>query len=571
MTLSTIKQKIDTRVYQSVREFVRDFALISFNAQAFNRPDSSAYRDALIVERESKDQLRRLVERGVIEEEDLILPDLIEEEDYDDSPDRSYGFDGPRSETLLAMDANMRSLREEQNNAGNLLLDKTPTEQPISQSKNIPAEDTDEKHAPGFEPHILGIEPSKLWDLIYDIGDVTDRLEVLQNRHSKNQQDLPETIDQLVRLSDSFKRLAELQENADYYLRSQHVQENIHVLCSSVQHTIATALDTLHPPLRETQWMALNSSLRYIEPVDLLERLHWYRSALMRLLDHLNNSTSERLLDVDPKIRDLLVLQRSVKWSGNNTKPIKASGNEQIGPSPEASTPDTCYTCHAKLPDDPATTAGICPDCGSWYIGNSGTTSENIETKEAEPANATVSSDSPDATQPHPRASTPWPLIRLIASTSRVLNILQPLQKHHSRYATIVPEITDDLASLLASFQNLSQLHENPQYEPNIVKLQEPIQVLCRSMQHTLDAMLRVLTAQLSSDEEMLTQLTILTARMAGDEMVGLPERLRWYSASVLGLLNHLDGFPSAGRIFQWLGMDEKVRSLLERQEGSRV
>jgi hypothetical protein len=103
------------------------------------------------------------------------------------------------------------------------------------------------------------------------------------------------------------------------------------------------------------------------------------------------------------------------------------------------------------------------------------------------------------------------------------------------------------------------------------VKLQEPIQVLCRSMQHTLDAMLRVLTAQLSSDEEMLTQLTILTARMAGDEMVGLPERLRWYSASVLGLLNHLDGFPSAGRIFQWLGMDEKVRSLLERQEGSRV
>lgn len=102
------------------------------------------------------------------------------------------------------------------------------------------------------------------------------------------------------------------------------------------------------------------------------------------------------------------------------------------------------------------------------------------------------------------------------------------------------------------------------------MKVQEPIQVVCRSMQHTLDAMLQVLTAEPPSDETMLMQLTMLTARMAGEEKVGLPERLRWYSASVLGLLNDLDGFPSTGRIFHWLGMDEKVRSLLERQEGSR-
>ena len=88
-------------------------------------------------------------------------------------------------------------------------------------------------------------------------------------------------------------------------------------------------------------------------------------------------------------------------------------------------------------------------------------------------------------------------------------------------------------------------------------------------MQHTLEAMLQVLTTEALSDETMLMQLTLLTARMAGKEKVGLPERLRWYSASVLGLLNHLDGFPSAGRIFQWLGMDEKVRSLLERQESA--
>jgi hypothetical protein len=83
--------------------------------------------------------------------------------------------------------------------------------------------------------------------------------------------------------------------------------------------------------------------------------------------------------------------------------------------------------------------------------------------------------------------------------------------------------------------------------------------------------MLQVLTAEPPSDETMLMQLTMLTMRMAAEEKVGLPERLRWYSASVLGLLNHLEGFPSAGRIFQWLGMDEKVRSLLYRQESSQV
>ena len=60
-----------------------------------------------------------------------------------------------------------------------------------------------------------------------------------------------------------------------------------------------------------------------------------------------------------------------------------------------------------------------------------------------------------------------------------------------------------------------------------------------------------------------------LIIKMARSEEAGLLERLKWYSASILGLLNHLGGFPSAGRIFQWLGMDEKVQSLLERQESS--
>jgi hypothetical protein len=209
------------------------------------------------------------------------------------------------------------------------------------------------------------------------------------------------------------------------------------------------------------------------------------------------------------------------------------------------------------------------PTSGSWLISNLGTPLETIETQEAEPTNPNTKSENTNPDQSRDQASTSQQLARLVASISRALNILKILQMHHSRDATIIPEITEDLQSLLASFERLSQLNANPQYEPNFVKVQEQIQVLCRSTQHTLDAMLQVLTAEPPSDETMLMQLTMLTVRMAGKEKVGLTERLRWYSASVLGLLNHMDGYPSAGRIFQWLGMDEKVRSLLERQEGS--
>jgi hypothetical protein len=570
MALSTIKQKIDTRAYQSVREFVRDFALISFNAQAFNRPDSSAYRNALVVERELKDQLRMLVESGVFGEEDSILPDLGSVLDYDDSPDRDYGSDGPGSENLLAMDAGMRFLREEQNNAGKPLQSSTdtsqrkanrmPTQQLIAQSKlpyaagsaaalaalqdslasyhqdkkpesNLDAESVSaEEREPGTRIHHLGIAPSQLLDLIINIRNTTAILQLLQEQHSRNQGDLPEAVDQLLSLNDGFKRLAELQENPDYQLRFQRVQKNVHVLCSSVRYTIATVLNTLHIPLHETQWVALMSSMRYIEHADILERLRWYQAALAGLLDHLDGFTSESLLGMDPNIRSLLERQRSVERSGGNTGLPKTIDDEQSESSPKASTSET----------------------------------------EAEPVNPIRPSEISDPSQPQDQASAVQPFTHLTVSTSRVLNILRILQMHHSRDSTIVPEIIDDLQSLLTSFQKLSQFRDDSQYEPNFVKLQEPIKVLCRSTQHTLDAMLQVLTAEPPSDETMLMQLTMLIMRMTAEEKVGLPERLRWYSASVLGLLNHLEGFPSAGRIFQWLGMDEKVRSLLERQEGSR-
>jgi chromatin structure-remodeling complex subunit RSC1/2 len=87
IALSIIKQKINTRAYQSIREFVRDFALIPFNAQVFNRPDSGAFQDALIIKGELEKQLQKLVESGVIQKEESILPDLGEIPTYEEPPE----------------------------------------------------------------------------------------------------------------------------------------------------------------------------------------------------------------------------------------------------------------------------------------------------------------------------------------------------------------------------------------------------------------------------------------------------------------------------------------------------
>lgn len=618
MDLSKIRQKLEAHAYQSVGEFVYDFALVPFNAQLFNPPGSGANKDALVIERELRKQLRRLVAIGVIKAEDSALPDLGGMPNNDHKSDRSDRLDSSRSGSLLATDASMRSLREWQDNAGKThqvpsrtsfpkvykrpLEDSEPesvakicytcrhrfaqtanveegacpkcgsefvfTDFPWNTASNVPIADNSDKQESGPALHPLGIAPPQLSDLIQDIEDVAAKLQGLQDRHSKNTNDIPEAVDQLFCLRDGFKRLSRLQENPDYRLRLQRVQENVHVLCSSVRYTVATALSSLRSPLDETQWMALSSSMRYIEHTDLLERLRWYQAAILGLLDHLDGFTSESLLGMDTNIRSLLERQAMIRRS-RPAETIPVPSGTKREPSPETSTSNICYNCRTNLPNYPESEAGICQGCGAWFISNPGATSENVEPKEAQAARPNASRESTDPAQPQPQTSTSPSLTGLAASTSIALELLRPLQIKQSRDASIIPEIAEDLDSLLASLCKLSKLQIDPQYDSNFAKVQEPIQVLSRSMQHTLEALLKVLSMEPEAGETKLMQLTILTARMAGEEKVGLPERLRWYSASLLGLLNHLEGFPSAGRIFQWLGMDEKVRSLLERQEGN--
>lgn len=78
MALSEIKRKVAQQEYKTFAEFVRDFALISHNAQVYNRQDSQAYVDALEVKRVLQQELQKLVNEKVVPEEATALPYLGE-------------------------------------------------------------------------------------------------------------------------------------------------------------------------------------------------------------------------------------------------------------------------------------------------------------------------------------------------------------------------------------------------------------------------------------------------------------------------------------------------------------
>jgi len=93
IALSTIKQKVHARSYTTFADFVRDFALIPHNAQVFNRPDSGAFQDALVIKEQLEKQLQLLVLAGVISKEIATLPYLGEIPTYEDMlmPDAPEG------------------------------------------------------------------------------------------------------------------------------------------------------------------------------------------------------------------------------------------------------------------------------------------------------------------------------------------------------------------------------------------------------------------------------------------------------------------------------------------------
>ncbi|KIY03172.1 uncharacterized protein Z520_01639 [Fonsecaea multimorphosa CBS 102226] len=86
VAISTLKQKIQRKQYTGIPEFVHDFALIVHNAQVYNRPNSAPVRDVLLLQTVFKDELKKLVDEGLIQEEETVFPDLGEIPDATPEP-----------------------------------------------------------------------------------------------------------------------------------------------------------------------------------------------------------------------------------------------------------------------------------------------------------------------------------------------------------------------------------------------------------------------------------------------------------------------------------------------------
>lgn len=84
--MSTIKQKINNHEYKDFAEYVRDWALVSHNAQVYNRPDAGAYQDALVVRGLVEAELKKLVGSQLITEEVASFPYLGEIPPQDEFP-----------------------------------------------------------------------------------------------------------------------------------------------------------------------------------------------------------------------------------------------------------------------------------------------------------------------------------------------------------------------------------------------------------------------------------------------------------------------------------------------------
>ena len=108
--ISTLKGKIQRKSYTGIPEFVRDFALVVHNAQVYNRPNSQPVRDVFQLEAVFRSELAKLVEQGLVKEEETVLPDLgvipaatpepdpVSEEDDEEGDEEEDEEDGDESD-----------------------------------------------------------------------------------------------------------------------------------------------------------------------------------------------------------------------------------------------------------------------------------------------------------------------------------------------------------------------------------------------------------------------------------------------------------------------------------------
>lgn len=109
VALSTLKANHMNKSYTTFAEYVRHCALISHNAQTYNRPEAGAYQDAITLRGIFEKEFKKLVDKGIISSETAELPDLgdlppvedippppeeeEEEDDEDDEDDEDEDLD----------------------------------------------------------------------------------------------------------------------------------------------------------------------------------------------------------------------------------------------------------------------------------------------------------------------------------------------------------------------------------------------------------------------------------------------------------------------------------------------
>jgi Zn finger protein HypA/HybF involved in hydrogenase expression len=419
----------------------------------------------------------------------------------------------------------------------------------------------------GASTQALHEAPPQLIRLVHDIEDLAVDLQKLQDRHSSIVADVPVAVEQLLSLSAAFKLLIKLQQEPDHHVRFQRVQETVQILCSSIQYTLDSASEALHVPFNETQWMALCRRMQSDENVEFLERLRWYQKSVSGLLEHVEGCTSMALSARDSNIETLLKhQQQTVENPLSRTPPANLRSGSK-SPSVTAPGSISCYSCHAQLSD--VYKNATCPNCGSWTIALPipELPLERMETEEAELVQHWKASETAESAQV-PQVYISRLLFGLIINARDAAARLQALNKQHPHDSTGISAIVDQLTGLCEGFRRLSKLHENVRNDLETDKVQGAVEAVCRSVQYTLDDILEAFDTD--PDETKLESWTRLTIQMNLLEEAGPSKRLQWYLAAVLGLSHHLEGNTSAGRISQWLGTDEKVAALLERQERFR-
>ncbi|KAI1826575.1 hypothetical protein F4861DRAFT_529703 [Xylaria intraflava] len=93
VAFSTVRTKKLRKQYTAFAEFVRDVALISHNAQVYNRPSSQVFKDAIRLREIFQEELQKLIDDETITPEEAVLPDLGEIPDADESLDEQEDED----------------------------------------------------------------------------------------------------------------------------------------------------------------------------------------------------------------------------------------------------------------------------------------------------------------------------------------------------------------------------------------------------------------------------------------------------------------------------------------------